>query len=479
MITQRCRLLVLLLLPVLLQACTNLSRQPQTVEQRLGQQQASGCVYTDKAAAELLVLGAAVRDNATVRPSALLLQDGLLQAVDEPVTLVQRYPDANRLECTGVLIVPALINAHEHIAYSFAPPPGNLAPVYAHRDEWREGQNGKPKLIYAPTKDLPTIALAELRHLLHGETVVAGSGGVAGLVKNVAAPDHHDVTVYVADTQTFPLGTDVNRRAGGLACDADPAQLGAPTLTKGVPLDAPFVPHVGEGANCAAKLEIDDYLRYVEQTPGRRYSLIHAVMLQPAHLQALRDHAVSVIWSPRSNLALYGKTIDAAGLLDAGVNVGMGTDWSLSGSFDMLEEMRCARDANRATAARALTGAELLGMATIGAARALGIDDKLGSLSTGKVADIAIFADPEGAGTELFGRQDNNGLVALLVNGKLMVSDAEKLQGQLPQQCSNIIAGKHLCQDFSALPYRFDQIQAASKDKVNLIGTQGQASCSM
>lgn len=457
---------------VLLAACT--SFPPRTADVPIPVQ--AGCAYADNGSPDTLVSGSAMLPSGEVRNTGILLSGGMIREVASAEALQARHPAANRMQCSGVLITPGLVNAHEHTAYSFAEAPANMAPVYVHRDEWRFGQNGKPKLDSASTKDQAVMAMIEIRHLLHGETVVAGSGGVPGLVKNISSPAS-DTNVYAADMQTFPFGPNVYAQFGADPCQVHGHVLSTPVMSVNAAPGVPYVAHVGEGINCVAKSEVDDYLKYAVANPGRKYSLIHALMLDRGHLPGLKSADVAVIWSPRSNLALYGKTLDPAWLLDAGVTVGLGTDWSLSGSYDMLEEMRCARSANRATGERQLSGAEIMRMATSGAARALGIGDKVGTIAPGYQADLVIFDDAKQAGLDGVGSQDNDAMIAVFINGALAAGDSARLQGKLPAVCDNALAGKFLCHEFSKLPFTFAQLLAANQTTLPPMGAAGQAQC--
>ena len=116
-----------------------------------------------------------------------------------------------------------------------------------------------------------------------------------------------------------------------------------------------YVPHVGEGrkASCAARAEVARYLRRV---PAPRPALCARPWRRDRTGRTTRSCASSTSrWSgrPRSNLALYGETVDIAGAMDSGVRIALSTDWSPSGSFHMREEVRCARRAAAAAGRRA------------------------------------------------------------------------------------------------------------------------------
>ena len=98
-----------------------------------------------------------------------------------------------------------------------------------------------------------------------------------------------------------------------------------------------------------------------------------------------------VVWSPRSNMALYGTTLNVSYLLETGITVALGTDWLPSGSATLGREAACAASTSKALYGAELPAKLLWEMATINAARVAGYEDELGSLEVGKLADIVIF----------------------------------------------------------------------------------------
>jgi 5-methylthioadenosine/S-adenosylhomocysteine deaminase len=123
--------------------------------------------------------------------------------------------------------------------------------------------------------------------------------------------------------------------------------------------------------------------------------LIHCVNLDAEDIAAIARHDCSVAHCPASN-AKFGHGISpVADLIAAGVTVGLGSDSVASNNrMDILEEARLAILFQRAIkkSERAFTALQALEMATIGGARALGIDDRVGSLEVGKDADLAAFS---------------------------------------------------------------------------------------
>ncbi len=102
----------------------------------------------------------------------------------------------------------------------------------------------------------------------------------------------------------------------------------------------------------------------------------------------------AAVWSPLSNLLLYGDTAQVAAAKAANVRLGLGSDWSPSGSKNLLGELKVAKlwsDHNRI-----FTALELVAMVTRSAANILGWDAVLGSLEAGKRADITVVAGGAG-----------------------------------------------------------------------------------
>ena len=154
----------------------------------------------------------------------------------------------------------------------------------------------------------------------------------------------------------------------------------------------------------------------------------HCVEADAEEIGLLAEHDVAVAHCPRSNGMLGCGVAPLAELREAGIRVCIATDSPASTpSFDMFDEMRAAIVGARARERRpdALTAADALELATLGGARALGLDASLGSLVPGKQADLTVLSladtsflpweDPV-TGAVLGGSPQ--GVVATLVSGK-------------------------------------------------------------
>lgn len=124
---------------------------------------------------------------------------------------------------------------------------------------------------------------------------------------------------------------------------------------------------------------------------GPNLIAVHATQLEEPEITALARANAHVVHCPESNLKLAAGFCPAARLLDAGVNVALGTDGAASNNdLDMMGEIRTAALLGKGVAdsPAALPAYTALRMATLNGARALGIDAETGSLEVGKSADI-------------------------------------------------------------------------------------------
>lgn len=161
-------------------------------------------------------------------------------------------------------------------------------------------------------------------------------------------------------------------------------------------LELPIHMHVQESED-----EISQSLEHHRQRPlarlealgllGPELVAVHMTQLEAHEIGRVAETGTHVVHCPESNLKLASGFCPVARLLDAGINVALGTDGAASNNdLDMLAEMRSAALLGKGMARNpaALPAFEVLKMATLGGARALGLADETGSLLPGKAADI-------------------------------------------------------------------------------------------
>jgi cytosine/adenosine deaminase-related metal-dependent hydrolase len=169
------------------------------------------------------------------------------------------------------------------------------------------------------------------------------------------------------------------------------------------------------------------------------------VAISGPQIERLKQQNVAVVLSPRSNLELYGATAPVAALKAAGVTLGLGTDWSPSGSISLLDEARCLSRYNRDNLNGLLSAADLHRMMTSDGAKAVGLQGHVGALAAGEWADVVIF-DTAGR-RNLSEILENSALpetLAVLIGGRAAMTPAT-WAGKLPQLENCSVDPRDLC----------------------------------
>jgi len=162
-------------------------------------------------------------------------------------------------------------------------------------------------------------------------------------------------------------------------------------------LDLPIHTHVHETRDEVAQGLARNGMRPIERLRrlgivGPRLVAVHSVHLEDREIELYARENVSVAHCPSSNMKLASGIAPVARMRSRGVRVGLGTDGAASNNrLDVLTEMRNAALLAKVTSGdAAVVGAlEALEMATLQGARALGLDDRIGSIVPGKAADLA------------------------------------------------------------------------------------------
>jgi hypothetical protein len=344
---------------------------------------------------------------------------GIIQCVGCDCSGTPGAADATTVTCADGVISPSLINTHDHITYAQLAPRTHPGVKYDHRHEWRKGLNGKPKLTApsgSPTASV--VSWGELRFVLGGATSTTGSGSSAGLMRNIdkSGAPQEGLNEQAAEFDTFPL----NDSKGTL--DTTCVYSGFTAQTD-VDKQVAYLPHIAEGVIAAAHNEFActnggmgsqvDYLK--PQT-----AMIHAIGLNSVDYAGMASDGTGLIWSPRSNIDLYGFTADVTAASRLGVQISLGTDWSASGSMNLLRELQCADSYNQAYLGGFFSDYRLYRMVTEDAAALVASDDKIGALKVGHYGDITIW---NGAGKPPFAAviRATTPDVALVLRGGLVL----------------------------------------------------------
>ena len=164
----------------------------------------------------------------------------------------------------------------------------------------------------------------------------------------------------------------------------------------------------------------------------------HAVWISDADLKILRSRGVGIAHCPSSNMKLASGAAPVVKMLTLGLNVGLGTDGAAGSNndLDMFEEMDLASKLQKVITGNpeAVPARQTLEMATIGGARALGLEREIGSLEPGKRADVITVRLDRPHGVPLYDVYSQmvyalkgSDVRDVMVNGRLVVRDAQPL----------------------------------------------------
>jgi hypothetical protein len=148
--------------------------------------------------------------------------------------------------------------------------------------------------------------------------------------------------------------------------------------------------HLSEGIDAAAR-EHFLALKTADGTWAISSHLagIHSCALTAADFQTMAAHGGAMVWSPLSNLMLYGATADIKAAKEAGVRIALGSDWSPSGSKNLLGELKVAFLFSEANG-KIFTPQEIISMVTRTASQILGWEKVMGSIEPTKRADLLV-----------------------------------------------------------------------------------------
>lgn len=398
-----------------------------------------------------------------VEPAAVILRDHAVVLADKRIQEILpsrqarlRYPGARRMELPGHALIPGLINLHTHAAMALMRGLGDDLGLmeWLSQHIWpAETRLASPEFVHDGT----LLACAEM--LRGGVTCFndmyffpeaaaraalgAGMRAALGIIiidfRSLYATDALDylskglstrdalkqeplLSFCLAPHAPFTVSDAVFERVAVYADE----------------LDLPVHIHVHETDE-----EIRESIATHKLRPLRRLQqlglvgpnliAVHAVHLADDEIALLAEHGCHVAHCPSSNLKLASGIAPVAALHEAGVNIGLGTDGAASNNrLDVLMEMRVAALLAKGNSGQptALPAHASLRMATLNAARALGLEHAVGSLTPGKFADMAAIDfsslelspcyDPASHLVYAVGRED---VSHVWVNGEMLVED--------------------------------------------------------
>lgn len=297
-------------------------------------------------------------------------------------------PDATVIRCPETVVSPGLINAWDHITFSQNFPAPDTSERYEQRHDWRLGTRGHSEINAAGNASASQLHWSELRQVVSGTTSGSTSGGRPGLMRNLDNATNQGLGLPPHRRDTFPLGDSSGAQLSSGCAYPD---IETSAAVAGFPA---YLPVLGEGIDDVARNELlcasSDFAGGQDLVQAHT-AIGKGLAYKTEDLELLAADGTGLIWSPRSNIRLYGETarVSTAGTL--GVELAIGTDWIVSGSMNMLRELACADAWNDAYLDDHFSQERIWEMATKNAASLTATGSKIGTLAVGRVADLAVF----------------------------------------------------------------------------------------
>lgn len=345
---------------------------------------------------------------------AVAVRDGRIVALLPSAEASTRFTARENVELPGHVLIPGLINAHTHAAMSLLRGLADDLPLM----EWLQTHIWPTERRWVSpdfVRDGSELAIAEMlrggitcfQDMYFFPDVTAEAARRHGIRVSLGMIVADFPSAWASDAQEYlARGVELRDRhkddpllsfafaphAPYTVSDAALREI----RTLADELDLPVQMHVHETA-----AEIEQSLKQHGRRPLTRLHdlglltpnlmAVHMTQLETAEIDLLAHTGVQVVHCPESNLKLASGFCPVAKLMRAGVNVALGTDGAASNNdLDLLGELRTASLLAKGVAgdATALPAAEALRMATLNGARALGLERDIGSLVSGKWADM-------------------------------------------------------------------------------------------
>ena len=357
---------------------------------------------------------AAVDPDVVLKNHSVAVHAGRIVAVLPSGEARNRFNPEKHVVLEDHLLIPGLVNLHTHAAMSLMRGLADDLPLMGWLQKYiwpAESANVSPQFVYDGTR----LACSEM--LLGGVTcfndmyffpeAAATAASELGMRAMLGITALEFPTPYASDADDYidkglavreqwrnhPLiGFCLAPHAPYTVSDTSFARI----LTLSEQLNLPIHCHIHE-----TRHEVEESRRQHGETPlarlkrlgllGPGFIGVHAVHLEEDDLELLAATGCSIAHCPTSNLKLASGIAPVARMRQIGINVGLGTDGAASNNrLDMFGEMRLtALLAKGSTGdASALPAREVLRMATLHGALALGLGDEIGSITPGKAADL-------------------------------------------------------------------------------------------
>lgn len=386
------------------------------------------------AADKILLRGTVVTEAGFFAGEVLIDGETITCVAESCASAVQQMSPGPSIVATNGIILPGLIDTHNHILFDiFDESDWSPTKVYVNHNQWpgdaRYGAMVDAKQYLNGEYSSPVSIgcelnkYGELKGLIAGTTSIAGAANPAnkacyGSLARTIDQSSNDLPGDKVQAATlFPNTTSANSVCSNLATGKTDS----------------YLVHLGEGVDATSLNEFDklwtvptvDGCLHAPQT-----SIVHGTAFGDAEFTTMAERGMGLVWSPRSNVFLYGsgvdytKTTNIPLALSKGLNVSLAPDWSIGGSQNLLDELRFASQVDDGAWGNILTPKQLFEMVTVNPAKALGLSNVIGSIAVGKKADLFVIGGDASAPYDALLATEPKNVRMVLVGGRTLYGDA-------------------------------------------------------
>ncbi len=373
-------------------------------------------------------------NGVVVTPEKSLVPGGI-SVVKDTISVLKRGSeptvDLGRASC----VYPALINVHDHLRGNYLPRVGPKAGSYYLN--WLPWDNDlKSSATYAERSNLSVenlYFLSAYKNLFSG--VVTVNDHFPHELNDELLP-RLPIRAFKEYTLAHECSSFDLKWGQGIEIEHERAKKN----------NWPFITHLEEGFDPESTdgVGVLERLRRLDD----RCLLIHCIGFSEQDIAKVAKAGSSVSWCPASNMFMFNVTCKIRKLLRAGVNVAIGTDSTHTGSFNLLAEMKYAREVYRDMYGEDLDAKTIVDMVTVNPARAFRLQDRIGSLDAGKLADILVLKRRTDDAYENLASASMPDIELLVMAGKPLYGEErflDLLGGKLPAGYSRItVAGRRM-----------------------------------
>ena len=340
-------------------------------------------------------------ENSVMNQGNVLVRDGMIEAVWSSSSSIPVNADLTNAEIieTNGTIYPGLIDLHNHVHYNHIPlwdfnvhlseSQRSDEGGYTNRYQWGNNYDYGPSITWMKNNIQQNSRWGMASEQMKYAEVQAVAGGVTAIQGSPGSGTSAWDSMLARNVELYNFGQDgISTCAVCGAADDDYSGSHLISQNQSGSLNAWFV-HLAEGVDSSSKSEFDALWNkglIMDETV-----VIHGTALDRSQFDKMATVGADLVWSPISNLLLYGNTTNVRAADAAGLTISLAPDWGPSGSKNNLHELKVADLWNQEVMDSYFTDYELAAMVTSNPAKAANWDSFVGQLKAGMYADIVVM----------------------------------------------------------------------------------------